>query len=62
VGRLLPQAAGEEAGLVSDAYVERIRAERAARGQAPTIQSPVVYQLLDAVLVQQAERENAKTN
>jgi hypothetical protein len=37
--------------------LDRIRAERKAKGQAPTIQSPAVYRLLDALLMVRAERE-----
>jgi hypothetical protein len=42
----------------AERFVERIQAERAARGQDPTIQSPAVYRLLDAVLARRADREN----
>ena len=31
-------------------FVERVRAERAARGEEPTIESESVYRLLDAVV------------
>ena len=41
--------------------VERIKAERVAKGLPPTIQSPHVYRLLDAVLASHAEREKRQT-
>jgi hypothetical protein len=39
------------------AFVERIKRERAERGQPSTIQSPGVYRLLDAVLARQSEND-----
>jgi hypothetical protein len=37
-------------------FIERVKAERVARGQAPTIESLSVYRLLDAVVVANAAK------
>ena len=43
------------------ARTARIRAERVARGQEPTIQSPAVYRLLAACLTANAEKAAAES-
>jgi hypothetical protein len=39
-------------------FVERIKTERAARGQTSTIESPSVYRLLDAVVAANAAKKS----
>jgi hypothetical protein len=44
-----------------DKFIARIRAERVAAGLEPTIQSPVVYRLLSAVLDAQLRKSDRQT-
>jgi hypothetical protein len=50
----------DEAGHAAN--MARIRSERAAAGQSPFIESPVVYLLLSACLDAAAQRQNPETN
>jgi hypothetical protein len=43
-------------------FLDRIRAERVARGRAPTIQTPSVYVLLAAVVAADRRTQDPETN
>ena len=46
---------------VRAARLDRIRADRAARGLPPTIESPAVYALLSAVLAARGAQADERT-